>query len=126
MARPLKRMGAVIAVRQDRVIRTGFKWSPGTPAACQCLHMSIFCPALSDQKIIPVANVIQVGSFRKASPCATPQQARFRQLLPAFTLYFALRDALLLRPPHGTGQIDVLTIKTQRGINAALLDPDGF
>src|SRR5436305_8594471 len=111
VARPLKRMGAVIAVRQDRVIRTGFKWSPGTSAACQCLHMSIFCPALNDQKIIPVANMIEVWSFRKASPGAMPQQARLRQLLPTLAIYFALIDARL-RPPVAAGQIDVLIVKT--------------
>ena len=33
VACPLKRMGALIAVRQDRVMRAGFKRSPGTPAA---------------------------------------------------------------------------------------------
>src|SRR5205823_402692 len=126
VACPLKRMGALIAMRQDRVIRTWFKRPPGTPAACQCLHMSIFCLAFSNQKIIPVTNMIEVGSFGKASRRATPQQACLRQLLPALAIYFALIDALLLWPPGSAGQIDVLTIKTQRRINAALLDPDRF
>ena len=53
------------------------------------------------------------------------KQARLRQLLSALAIYFALIDARL-RPPVTSGQIDVLTVKTQRRINAALLDPDGF
>src|SRR6266567_2242032 len=100
----LKRMGALIAMRQDRVMRAGFKRSPGTPAACQRLHMSIFCSALRDQKIIPVADVIQVWPFRKSSPGAAPQQARLRQLVSALAIDFALIDARL-RPAVAAGQI---------------------
>src|SRR5205814_591111 len=68
VACPLKKMRALIAMGQDGIMRAGFKRSPGASATCQRFHMSIFCPALSDQKIIPVAKMIQVRSFRKACP----------------------------------------------------------
>ena len=112
VARSLKRMGGLITVSQDRVMWTGLKRSPRVRTACQRLHMSIFCPALSDHEIIPVANVIQVRSFGKASTSALPQKARLRQLLSAFNIYFALRDARL-RPSHTTGQREVIPVKTQ-------------
>src|SRR6266700_4550982 len=57
VACPLKRMGALIAVGQDRVMRAGFERPPGASAACHCLHMSIFCPAFSNHEIIPVVDV---------------------------------------------------------------------
>jgi hypothetical protein len=85
---------------------------PPAPAACQRLHLSICCPALSDHEIRPVAKVIQVRSFGKASTSALPQQARLRQLLSAFPIYFALRDARL-RPSHTAGQREVIPVKTQ-------------
>src|SRR2546423_11226951 len=79
MSCPLNRQERMIAVSQNWIMGTRLEWSPGTPAACQCHHVSVFGPTFGDHEIIKVANVVQMRGFRITSTRPGPEIAGFGQ-----------------------------------------------